>query len=91
MVSKMGQYVQILKEKPQILPKKAEPSLASKIVQEYLDSKEPFGQVAFEPLKKNYKNVASLARILGRTLASMEIKNISISSDTENVYLLRGD
>jgi len=88
-VSEMGKYVQILKEKPQIVPKQGEPSLATKILQEYLDSGQPFGQVAFEPLKENYKNVASLARILGRTVKAREITGVSISSDSENVYLLR--
>jgi len=85
-ITEMGKYVKVLKERP-VITLKTEKSLAEKIVQEYLDTKEPFGAIAHASLKKEYKNIASLARILGRTLARMKITNVQVSSDAENVYL----
>lgn len=86
----MGDYefLQPLDEEPEN-PKKdySKPTLAQKILTEFVASKLQWALIPTKKLTTSYKSAASAARAIGRVRDSMELENIEVFSRDDGVCL----
>jgi hypothetical protein len=81
----------VLASKPDVRPKRTI-SLAEKIVLEYKDkyATQDYVALPFANIPKGeYKNISALARMLGKFVKKMNLKNVKVVKDEQNVYFLK--
>jgi len=82
------EFIEPLKEKPEIGKKTYKRSVAERILNEFMESKAKYAKVNFDKIKNFYKSPAFASRALGRVSKRLGLKDkISIYSDENNVYL----